>query len=284
MRSTLWVRCPRRPLRPGPAKARAEGRRFSRAARTVCAGAALWLAAGAAPAATAIDYFREGRWAQEIVPALVVGDAVYLSTPARPKVLAILTEPPGASKGGVIVLHGLGVHPDWGLIGGLRTDLAEAGYTTLSVQMPVLPAYAPREDYLGTLPEAGDRIAAAIASLRSRGAAKVAIVSHSMGARMADAYLARPDALPIDAWAPVGMPVAFTVPPKEPVLDVSAENELVEVSETAPLRKAKLPKDGCSRAVTIAGTDHYFGKGQKELGAVIAAFLDRAFAGRCANP
>ena len=242
---------------------------------------ALWLVAQAVLAAPPIDYFREGRWAEEIVPALVVGDAVYLATPARPKVLAILTEPAGRTKGGVIVLHGLGVHPDWGLNGGLRTNLADAGFTTLSVQMPVLAADATRADYRVTMPEAGDRIAAAIAYLRGRGVAKVAIVSHSLGATMADVYLARPDALPIDAWAPVGMLVAFALPPKEPVLDVVAGNDFDEVRATAPLRKPKLPHDGCSREVTIAATDHYFANRQKELAAAIAAFLDRAFAGRC---
>jgi hypothetical protein len=93
-------------------------------------------------AALAADYAREERWAQEIVPALVVGDAVYLATPSRAKVLAILTQPAAGAKAGVIVVHGLGVHPDWGLNGGLRTGLAEAGYITLSVQMPVLAATA----------------------------------------------------------------------------------------------------------------------------------------------
>jgi alpha/beta superfamily hydrolase len=249
--------------------------------RCTSAAVALSLAAGAALAVPAIDYFREGRWAQEIVPALVVGDAVYLATPARPKVLAILTEPAGGSKGGIIVLHGLGVHPDWGLIGGLRTALADAGFVTLSVQMPVLAADATRADYRVTMPEAGDRIAAAIAYLRGRGVAKVAIVSHSLGATMADAYLARPDALPVDAWAPVGMLVAFAVPPKEPVLDVVAGNDFDEVNAAAPLRKPKLPHDGCSRDLMIAGTDHYFDNRQKELAAAIAAFLHRVFAGRC---
>ena len=41
--------------------------------------------AGAAPP----DYAREDRWADEIVPAIVVGEAVYLATPARSRVLAI---------------------------------------------------------------------------------------------------------------------------------------------------------------------------------------------------
>jgi dienelactone hydrolase len=229
----------------------------------------------------AADYAREERWAQEIVPSLVVGDAVYFATAERAKVLAILTPPSGPATAGVIVVHGLGVHPDWGLIGGIRTGLAEAGYITFSVQMPVLAATATRDDYRATLPEAGDRIAGAIAYLREKGVAKIAIVSHSMGATMANAYLARPDAMPIAAWAPVGMFGGFDAPPKEPVLDVIAERELDLVAESAPARARTLPKDACSRQVTIQGTDHYFDYRQKELVAAIAHFLERAFNGRC---
>ena len=50
----------------------------------------------------ATDYAREERWAQEVLPAIVVGDPVYLSTPKRPKVLSILAEPSGTAKGGVV--------------------------------------------------------------------------------------------------------------------------------------------------------------------------------------
>jgi alpha/beta superfamily hydrolase len=241
---------------------------------------ALFLVIGS-PAALAADYAREERWAQEIVPSLVVGEALYLATPTRAKVLAILTESPGPPKGAVIVAHGLGVHPDWGLIGGVRTGLADAGYITLSVQMPVQSAAATRDDYGDTLPEAGDRIAAAIAYLRGKGVIRIAIASHSMGASMVNAYLAQPDALAIDAWAPIGMFGAFAAPPKEPVLDVIAEREIPQVRESAPTRASTLPKDTCSRQVTIPGTDHYFDNRQKELVATIAAFLERALAGRC---
>ncbi len=241
---------------------------------------ALWFVAGA-HAALAADYAREERWAQEIVPSIVVGDAVYLATPARARVLAILTESSGPAKGAVVVVHGLGVHPDWGLVGGVRTGLADAGYLTLSVQMPVLSAAATRDDYGDTLPEAGDRIAAAIAYLRGRGATRIAIVSHSVGATMANAYLARTGASPIDAWAPIGMFGSFATSPKEPVLDVIAERELDLVVNSAPARAKSLPADACSRQVTIPGADHYFDDRRKELVAAIAAFLDRAFGGRC---
>jgi alpha/beta superfamily hydrolase len=194
-------------------------------------------------------------------------------------VLAILTEPPRAA-GGVVIVHGLGVHPDWGLIGGLRTGLADAGYVTLSVQMPVLPAGATRDDYGVTMPEAGERISAAVDYLRRKGVAKIAIVSHSMGASMASAYLARNA---IDAAATIGMFGPFVVQPRQPVLDIVAETEIVPVRETAPARASTLPKDACSRQLTIAGADHYFERQQKELVAAVSAFLERAFAGRCAQ-
>ena len=244
----------------------------------------LFVLAGAlANTGLAADYAREERWAQEVVPSLVVGAAVYLTTPTRPRVLAIITVPPGESRGGIVVVHGLGVHPDWGLIGGVRTRVAEAGYVTLSVQMPVLSASATRDDYRETLPEAGERIGAAIAYLRRKGIAKIAIVSYSMGATMANTYLARPDAQPIDAWIPIGMFGSFAVAPREAVLDILAENDLPEVLGAAPQRASALRKDGCSKQVTVPGADHYFDRQQPELAARISMFLEGAFERRCST-
>ena len=225
-----------------------------------------------AVAAPTMDRAREERWAREVVPSIVVGDPVYLATAASPKVLAILTDPAGAAAGGIVVVHGLGVHPDWGLIGGIRSALADAGYVTLSVQMPVLDANATRDDYAATLPEASERIASAVAYLRARGIAKIAIVSHSMGASMANAYLARQA---VDAWAPIGMFGPFATPPKEPVLDIVAETEIAPVRETAPARVSTLPKDRCSRQITIAGADHSLSVRGKRGPEVFESMMDR---------
>ncbi len=224
---------------------------------------------------------REGRWAAEVEPAIVVGEAVHLTVPGGPRFLAILAQPAGTPKGAVIVVHGLGVHPDWGLIGELRVRLADAGFTTLSIQMPVLAADAPRADYRVTLPEAGDRLVAAIGYLRARGATKLAIVSHSYGATMVDALLAQPAAPPIEAWAAIGMMTELGAPPKEPVLDVIAAADFPEVIAAAPKRKAQIAKDKCSGSVTIAGTDHYFASAPQPLADAIAKFLARVFSGKC---
>ncbi len=243
----------------------------------------VWLAFASAVAAAAAtpDYAREARWASEVVPQIVAGDAVWLAPPDRPRVLAIFTEPAGVPKGAVIVVHGLGVHPDWNLIGDLRTKLADRGYATLAVQMPVLAADAPRDAYRDLFDDAGTRITAALAWLRAKGFANVAIVSHSMGASMTDAFLARGDATAIVAWAPVGMLVAFTKPPRMPVLDVVAERDFPEALAAAKSRASALPRDACSKSVSIAGTDHYMDGATTPLAEAIRGFLDRVFAGTC---
>lgn len=232
-------------------------------------------------AAIAPDYAREDRIVAEIVPAIVVGDAVYLPTPRRPRVLAIFAMPEAKPVGGAVIVHGLGVHADWGLITGLRTDLSDAGIATLSVQMPVLAADASRADYAALYPEAGERIAAGIAFLRSRGIGKIAIVAHSLGAVMADRYLASSGGSGVAAWVPIGMQGDFAAAPRQPVLDVIAQNDLPEVLDVAPIRANGLPRDACSRQITIRGTDHFMANRRKELAQDIGPFLARAFGARC---
>jgi len=134
------------------------------------------------------------------------------------------------------------------------------------------------------LPEAGERIDAAIAYLRSRNIARIALVSHSMGATMTNSYLAQRKAAPVDAWIPIGMFGAFAARPHEAVLDVIADNDLTEVLAAASRRVAYLRKDGCSKQVTIPGADHYFDSRQDELATTIATFLERVFERRCASP
>src|SRR6185503_14349529 len=145
------------------------------------------------------DYAREKRLADEIIPGIVVGDAVWLELKSRRRFLAIYAADPKAASG-VIVVHGLGLHPDWNLIGALRTQLSEQGYATLSVQMPVLAADAPRERYAALFPEAAERLGAAATWLRGKGVTKIAIVSHSVGASMSHYHLSHAPVARIDAW------------------------------------------------------------------------------------
>src|SRR5262249_18529581 len=128
------------------------------------------------------DYAREKRWADQIVPTLVSGEAVWLGAPPTEEILGLYPQAPDPK--GVILAHGLGVHPDYGVIGELRTKLADAGYTTLSVQMPILAADAPAARYPVLFWEADARFAGALTYLRRKRYDRIWLVSHSMGSRM----------------------------------------------------------------------------------------------------
>lgn len=175
--------------------------------------------------AMAADYERERRWADEITPSLVVGEPVFLQVAGGRQFLSIYTESENP-KAAAIVVHGRGIHPDWGLIGTLRTALPEHGYTTLSVQMPVLTADAAGDDYLPTFPEARARLATAVKFLHERGYQKLALVSHSMGARMSSDHLKHNGDAPLFAWASISIThdrLGAVGPRNFPMLDLHME-------------------------------------------------------------
>jgi pimeloyl-ACP methyl ester carboxylesterase len=240
----------------------------------------LALLLGAATLACAqADYAREKRWADEITPALVVGDAVYLTQPSGHKFLAIYTEIPQA-RAAVIVVHGVGVHPDWALIGALRSQLADGGYTTLSVQMPVLAADAKAEQYEPLFPDAAERLRAAVAFLQAKGQRKIAIASHSMGSRMSNFFLVHTPDNGVAAWICVGLSSGgFAEPGKLhlPVLDLYGERDLRPVLEQAPARAASLAALRGSAQIEVAGADHFFAGHEGELVHRARLFLDQKF-------
>jgi pimeloyl-ACP methyl ester carboxylesterase len=222
--------------------------------------------------AGASDYAREKKWADEVLPGLVVGDPVYLQTPrGHHKFLSLFT--PSDTGKAAIVVHGLGIHPDWGMVGTLRTELADRGFATLSIQMPILAADAKSEDYLPTFPEAAERIAEAVEFLKAKGYKQIAIVSHSMGSRMSREYMAgKPDPA-VKSWASLGISVGDYKTLKLPVLDLYGDNDLPPVLANAAQRKRSLTA-GDSRQVMIARADHFFTGREAEMVAAVADFLN----------
>jgi len=223
------------------------------------------------------DYAREQRWADEITPTLLVGDPVQVALPSGRNFLGIYAANDKA-RAGVIVVHGLGVHPDWGLINSLRSQLAEQGYATLSVQMPVLAADARGDQYPPLFPESAARLIAAVEWLRGKGHAKIAIVSHSLGSRMTNFFLNEPAAPHIDVWVAIGLSGDYTGPAsfKAPVLDLYGEQDLPAVRDNAAKRAAAIRQIRGSGQVSIAGADHFFRGQETELVRTVKLFLDRA--------
>lgn len=232
------------------------------------------------PGAAAQDYEREKRWSEEIMPALVVGDAVWLETGSGRKFLGIYTLVRNA-RGSVVLVHGVGVHPDHGMIGVLRTKLSDLGYTTLAIQMPVQPADRGSEDYYPKLfPEALERIGSAAAWMRSRGHERLSLVSHSMGSWMANEYFDATPQSPYLAWVCLSLTGGFSWPmhfSRRPILDVYGEDDLPVATSAAWRRRLTLTTTvEKSRQVMIPGADHFYTKKEDELAGVIADWLSQA--------
>lgn len=211
------------------------------------------------------DYAREARWKSEVVGNLVVGDAVEIRAPSGRPFLGLYTEgKPG--RPALVIVHGSGVHPDHGVIGTLRVTLSDAGFTTLSIQMPVLAADAPAADYYPALfPEAAERIRVAAEWLKGRGATKMVLASHSLGAWMSQYYLERTKDAPFAGWISLGRSGAIPKLPL-PVLDVYGEKDLPAVLQSAGERHA-------ARRVVVPGADHFYNGREGELAARLKEFI-----------
>jgi len=224
--------------------------------------------------AAAQDYEREKRWAAEIVPNLVVGEAVRLKLSSGRDFLGLYTEHKGAAA--VLLLHGVGVHPDHGVIGILRVALADMGYATLSLQLPVQKSEAQLEDYYpAVFPEAVERIRAGAGWLGERGHSKVVLLSHSMGSWMANVYYEKTENAPFAGWVCMGLTGGFggMRNVRAPVLDVYGEHDLPQVLRADWRRRSTLESIDGSKQVRIAGANHHFTGKEKELAAQIRDFV-----------
>jgi pimeloyl-ACP methyl ester carboxylesterase len=231
----------------------------------------------AAASAVAQDYAREARYAQEVVSGLVVGDAVNIKAASGREFLALHT-PGAAGKAAVVLVHGVGVHPDFGVIGLLRAKLSDRGYTTLAIQMPVQGKDAKVEDYFPPVfPDAADRMAKAVDWLRAKGQTNVVLLSHSMGAWMANEYLDKAHAsTPYKAWIVMGLTGSYSWGMRRyamPVLDVYGALDIAPVLGAAGRRKWALSDANGSRQVKIDGADHHYTGRETALADAIDAFL-----------
>ena len=214
--------------------------------------------------AAAQDYEREQRWAAEVVPNLVVGDAVQLKLPSGREFLGLYVENKTAKKA-ILLVHGIGVHPDHGVIGILRTTLADMGYATLSIQMPVQESDATPDQYVSVFPEAAARIQAGADWLAAKGFARPVLLSHSLGSRMANVYFERTPEAPFAAWVCMGLSGDFgrMGNVKVPVLDLYGENDLPGVLRADWRRRLKLNTVAGSAQAMIKGADHFYVAGSR---------------------
>ena len=241
-------------------------RRYSPLIVLVLAG----LLSGEVASQTTSSLKREKNWADQIVDMVVVGEPVWLSA-RQHKFLALYAPPAQAGSQGVILIHGRGVHPAWGFIDNLRVDIADNGFHTLSLQMPILANDAPFGAYGKTFPEAFERIDAGIQYLKTKGVKRVLLVSHSFGAMTAVAYAARHPQTPVAGIVAIGVstfpdgpdtmqPALMLKSVHVPVLDIYSANDLQEVLSYTESRRAAAQEAGNRdyRVVRVPDANHFF--------------------------
>jgi len=231
----------------------------------------------AAPAyATKSDIAKEKRWAEQVIDGLLDGDELWLTDPDGHEFLGILTEGDVDSGQAVILVHGIGVHPNWpDVIFPLREGLLEHGTTSLSIQMPILANDAEPTAYKSLFEEAPGRFRAALKYLNENRYRQVTIVAHSMGTSMSSAYLTSTGDHGIDSFVSIGMGLGLHTSNNLEllkridinILDLYGSQDLEPVVENAGRRAASAnSRQGPRfRQIKVEGAGHFFQGHEKEL-------------------
>ncbi len=233
----------------------------------------------------ASDLAKEKRWADQTVDSIMDGEATWLKA-GEHEFLGIYTEASDPSEKAVIIMHGTGIHPNWSqVILPLRVGLAQHGWNTLSIQMPILHNEAEYPEYAPLYEEVPPRIDAAIKFLKENGIKSIYLVGHSQGSVMGAYYLSR-GANSIKGFVAVGMPV-FTNDPrmnatvtlkkiKLPVFDLYGTSDLPSVKDSAAdrLAAAKLAANSDYQQQQITG-DHFFEGQEEQLTETVLEWLNK---------
>ena len=222
----------------------------------------------------ASDLGKEQRWREQVADSIMDGEEVDVMVDGH-GVFGIYTESANDSTKGMIVVHGTGVHPNWTqVVQPIRVAMAEHGWHTLSIQMPILRNGAEFEEYVLLYPEVPPRLKAAEQFLQQKGADTLIIVAHSQGATMSSFYLSR-SGNDIHGFVAIGMSatqadndVNSAISLKTiniPVLDLYGSDDLPGVLETAGLRKQAASHNLGYSQQTIEGANHFFDEMDDEL-------------------
>lgn len=191
----------------------------------------------------------------------------------------------GDPRGGLILLHGQNGHAD-GLdaIRPLRLGLSEAGWDTLSLQLPSAYRNADRARWLARSPQIIARLTSAIDWLKGRDIATRAIVAQGASGASALQWMVTQDTQGVRALVMISTPLsaddeidglAALRQAKLPILDIYAERDIAAVLDTAPARRlaARDAKNTRFRQQAVAGATPGFRGLEAGLLADIRAWL-----------
>jgi alpha/beta superfamily hydrolase len=234
----------------------------------------------------ASDLAKEKRWADQVVDAIIDGDAVWLND-GKHEFLGIYTEAAEDKERAAIIMHGTGIHPNWEqIIQPLRVGLTEHGWHTLSIQMPVLDNEASHADYAPLYDEVPSRIDAAIKYLHANGIKNIVLIGHSQGSAMGAYYLSKHHD-DVKAFVAIGMPgdavdsrMNTLVSLKTisiPVLDLygSEDLESVLMSDRERMATAKSAGNKNYTQEKVDGANHFFDDKNEALLENVSKWLNK---------
>jgi hypothetical protein len=220
------------------------------------------------------------------------GEAITLQVTGKEVLALFQQQTRGQALGGVLILHDLNGHPDWpGVTRALRQQLPDAGWHTLSLQLPHADSAQATLEQLDAI---RPRIAAALTELEKRGVLNTVIIGHGQGALAAIDYLNNNIVPAVRGLVVISLD--GTQNPEErldgatglarinlPILDIYAEHDNLKVLESAKRRYDLArrtntggnqqrtsyadiapdynPKLGLTlsyRQVSLSGADHHF--------------------------
>lgn len=219
----------------------------------------------------ASDFAKEQRWIEQIADFIIDGDVEMLPVGER-EILSIYTEAEdNAKKRGIIVVHGLGAHPDWTqIVQTVRVEMTTKGWNTLSIQMPILANGVSGDEYAVLFDEVTPRINAAIHFLKEQGINDIVLVSHSMGSAMSAYYFSSNPKSMISRFVAVGLGGAQKNKKMNgansienihiPMLDLFGSDDLPGVMSSVKARSSAAKKAGNKmyKQVEVKGAEHFF--------------------------
>ncbi|MES9876903.1 MAG: DUF3530 family protein [Candidatus Sedimenticola sp. PURPLELP] len=232
------------------------------------------------------DLVRELRIAEEIEKTNLVGTPVRLKA-GEVDYLGIHTEAEAkVPRGGVILLHGRGGHPDWSdVISPLRSELTKFGWETLSIQLPVAASDAPAWIYRDLVPDSFPRISFGVEYLKQRKINQVVLVGHGLGARMGAEFLGKGAPGEIKGFVAIGLPAMGSEATLEalkstrlPMLDLYGSRDIDSVLESAAQRAKAAAAGGNTgyRQYEMLGADHNFQGMEGSLVTTVQSWMRKA--------
>ena len=186
----------------------------------------------------------------------------------------------GTSTVGVILCHGRAQHPRGNVVDPLRKEInKQLGYHTLSLLLP--GKGKDWEKYADAFPAAYKEIQAGIDFLRKeKGVTKIYLMGHSMGSRMATAFLVEHPDSGIAGFIGVGVKNGGKYPLnsnrnlrkiKLPVVDIYGDGGDGQDKEEAEVRADMV--SARYKQVLIPGADHLFASGEAEMVKAVITWL-----------